>query len=275
MPASRAALRRVQCSAKSRRRGERCRRWCPPGSVVCASHGAKSPQAKRSAETRAIMAEVAAAGPRRTVAEIVADSLHLCDVVMRDAAAEAGEGPLSAETVDLLTVSAGRAASMAKLAHELGVQTGQVALDEQTGELIAEVLRVCATELVNAAGGHGQDQLAVREWILRAVPAALRGERVPVCPRPWRSTDLLPALESGEVFRQRESERVSAAVSVREASRVSGSTDGGNGAGGGVHQSLTGVFPGGLSPFGSRREPTRVAELAAMKRREGLGYGRS
>ena len=42
---------RIRCHAKNRR-GERCQRWAAPGQKVCASHGAKSPQAQHSARQR-------------------------------------------------------------------------------------------------------------------------------------------------------------------------------------------------------------------------------
>lgn len=41
-----------QCSAKSKRSGERCRKPATPGSPVCAIHGSKSPRAIVAAERR-------------------------------------------------------------------------------------------------------------------------------------------------------------------------------------------------------------------------------
>lgn len=57
-----------QCSAKSKRSGERCRKPATPGSPVCAMHGSKSPRAIVAAERR--LAEKLAAdlwGGRRDV----------------------------------------------------------------------------------------------------------------------------------------------------------------------------------------------------------------
>lgn len=42
-----------QCTATSKRSGERCRRWAVAGGKVCPNHGGKAPQVKRAAEQRA------------------------------------------------------------------------------------------------------------------------------------------------------------------------------------------------------------------------------
>jgi len=235
MPPARAALRRVQCRAVSKRSGQRCKRFCAPGHLTCKLHGGGSPQAQRSAQVRATVAEVMAANPRRSVREIVADSLHVADLVLGDEIAKLGEGmtPALAESV---MQAAGRASALARAAADMGidVDSGE-ALAEAQGTRIAEALQAVAAELVTAAGGTGVDHMAVREWIRRAVPAALRGEPVPECPRPWRMTHF-PALESGDRFRRREAAEVAAALSGSEPSgRRSGPTgrDGrGNGSAG-------------------------------------------
>jgi hypothetical protein len=43
---------RVQCTARSHRTGQRCRRWATNGATVCQVHGAGAPQVKRKAEER-------------------------------------------------------------------------------------------------------------------------------------------------------------------------------------------------------------------------------
>ncbi len=42
-----------RCTATSKRTGERCRRYCRPGSWVCAYHGARAPQVIAAADRRA------------------------------------------------------------------------------------------------------------------------------------------------------------------------------------------------------------------------------
>lgn len=212
MPQALATLRRLQCRALSKRSGQRCKRWCAPGHLTCKLHGGGSPQAARSAQVRATVAEVMAANPRRSVREIVADSLHIADLVMTDEIAKLGEG-MTPELAESVMQAAGRASALARAAADMGidVDSGE-ALAEQHGARIAEALRVVVAELVSAAGGTGTDHLAAREWVGRAVPAALRGQEVPGAPRPWRMTHLL-AIESGDRFRRREAEAVSAALS--------------------------------------------------------------
>src|SRR5690606_7360026 len=41
-----------QCTAKSKRSGERCRRWAVAAGTVCPNDGGKSPQAQRAAKQR-------------------------------------------------------------------------------------------------------------------------------------------------------------------------------------------------------------------------------
>lgn len=50
-----------RCKAKSRRSGERCRRWPMLGQEVCATHGGKAPRAKAAAERRLVEARAAKA----------------------------------------------------------------------------------------------------------------------------------------------------------------------------------------------------------------------
>lgn len=60
-----------QCSARSKRSGERCRRRTAPGATVCATHGGSAPQVKAKAEQRHALAvaaeEVALWGGRRDI----------------------------------------------------------------------------------------------------------------------------------------------------------------------------------------------------------------
>lgn len=41
-----------RCKAKSSRTGERCKRYATKGATVCATHGARAPQVRRSPEAR-------------------------------------------------------------------------------------------------------------------------------------------------------------------------------------------------------------------------------
>lgn len=46
-----------QCKASSKQSGKRCQKPASPGSMVCAAHGSKAPQARRAAQERVVEQE--------------------------------------------------------------------------------------------------------------------------------------------------------------------------------------------------------------------------
>ena len=74
----------AQCTARSKRSGEQCRRAATPGALVCASHGSSAPQVRAKAAERVL--QVKAAGEvRKRGWEPVTDPVGM----LQDAAGEA------------------------------------------------------------------------------------------------------------------------------------------------------------------------------------------
>lgn len=51
----------AQCTAQSKRSGERCRKYAIPGGRVCSIHGGKAPQVRQAAEVRTLLRQAYAA----------------------------------------------------------------------------------------------------------------------------------------------------------------------------------------------------------------------
>jgi len=234
MPSSQAQLRRVRCRAASKRSGERCRRFCAPGFVVCKWHGGGSPQAQRSAERRELVAELVSAGPgsvpagpRRTSAQIVADAVALADLQLQDAtAARTAE---QAETAIRLVHGAVR------LAHDLGVEVGPSAGEraaEEVGALVAGVVGKLGRAMLTSLRSPSSDYLELEAWLVSQVPALLRSpdaDPVP-CPTPWRLVNAsAPMLEAVATVRARWEAEAREAMrgAAGAASRPSGRSDAG------------------------------------------------
>jgi hypothetical protein len=247
--ASKAVYRRVQCRAVSRS-GERCKRWCSPGHLTCVIHGGGSPQARRSARVREALAEVLAADPRRPMREIMADAVHVADLVMRDKIAELRDAEsITPAAAAALTDAALRASALAKAAMDAGIDV-EAEAPAEVGELVVSALSRVGSALLAAWHGPASDYRALESWVLRAVPCALRGGELPEAPRPWvprRPVWPDRQIESPAVVRAAEAPLVSEALGGFEAARVPGA--------GGVA-----VVPGrrDAEPAGSVRERERA-----------------
>ena len=204
MPEPRAILRRTRCAARSKRSGERCRKWSAPGASVCHLHGARSPQAVAGAERREIIAELLAADPR-PLRIVLRDAVTVSDVIMQDVRAEIDRtGSASPETIDRLALAAGRAAQLARVALDVGLTDDEGEIVAQAhGESLARALRIVLAPLMPRVAAGPADARAISEWLRRAVPLALRQEPVPEPPTTWRMSHA-PELESGEMRRRRE-----------------------------------------------------------------------
>jgi hypothetical protein len=178
-------------------------------------HGGRSERVRRAADVAEVLAEIEAAWPSLPPKQIVATALRMSYVIFTDHVSQfPADRALTAEEREAAWLSTGRITAIAEQAARLGVSLDVDAreqVERERGGVIAEAVGAVATALVSAAGGRGADQLAAREWVQVAVAAALRGEPVPECPRPWRLLDL-PMLESGDRFRRREAAAVSAAL---------------------------------------------------------------
>jgi len=248
MAASKAVLRRVQCRATSKATGRRCRRWCSPGALTCRVHGAASPQAARSAERRELVAELVQAGPgsvpadgRRTIAAIVADAVHLGDLQLQDATA--------ARTAEQAEVAVKLVHATVRLASDLGVAIGPDVGEraaEETGARVAEALRTVGAAMLHSLRSPSSDYRELESWLLKAVPAAIRGQVLPACPKPWVMSSW-PALESASSVRARWEAEAAAAMrgAVGAPSGVSDTGEAGPGAPGHAGEAV-GATPGSV-----------------------------
>lgn len=126
-----------QCTATSSRSGEQCRRRASLGAAVCVMHGAGAPQVKAAAARRLALAEAMTEYERRSPLEILADTLHAADVLLRQAI-EAAEAGVTMTPEDLASVvkHLERAETFARATIGLGIAERQVALAERSGELL-------------------------------------------------------------------------------------------------------------------------------------------
>ena len=222
MPERRAVLRRTRCAARSKRSGERCRNYCPPGSAVCRMHGANTPQAVAGAERREIIAELLAADPR-PLRLVLRDAVTVSDAIMCDVRAEIDRtGTASPETIDRLALAAGRAAQLARVALDVGLtdDEGEI-VAQQHGEAVARALRVLIAPLLPRVAAGPADARALSGWLRAAVPLALRSQPVPEPPTMWRMSHA-PELESRAAMRRREAEAVDVFMVEAEAAVAEG-----------------------------------------------------
>jgi hypothetical protein len=159
------ALESQQCSARSSRTGERCRRRVI-GATVCIMHGGKSPQVARKRLERIALAEAAARTPRRHPGEVLLDALHWADTHARQLAESTDNSADSEKLLGELE----RAARLAETALRLDTEQRSQNVIEREGEHVYAVLdaifRGVLTDLVQALSVHHPGSLAVveREW---------------------------------------------------------------------------------------------------------------
>jgi hypothetical protein len=95
-------------------------------------HGGRAPQVQRAALRRRALADAVAAADPRSPGEILLDTLHVADVMLRQAIVGTGE----AMTPEQLSVVCGhleRAQSFARSVLQAGIQERQQQLAEQLG----------------------------------------------------------------------------------------------------------------------------------------------
>lgn len=151
-----------RCAGRSSRSGEQCRQWALVGATVCVAHGARAPQVRAAAERRVSLAEELVKAPRRSPQQILVDATHAADVLLGRAVAAAAE-PMSVDQLDQVVSSIGRAAQLAKVAMDAGLD--EAGLAAQTTDKIIFVLQV-------AGGAVGLDMSESK--VRAAVGAALR-----------------------------------------------------------------------------------------------------
>lgn len=168
-----------RCSARSSRRpGEQCRRYALVGSDVCHSHGGGAPQVVAKAAERVLLAEEISRSPRRSPREVLIAAAHTADVLLGRAIAAAGE-PLSPDQLDEVVSSVGRAAHLAKITLDAGLDEGT--LNQEEVDKIVFVLQVAAgavglvTAEADVATAVGQ---AMRQMIDLGLPGSDRPARL-------------------------------------------------------------------------------------------------
>jgi hypothetical protein len=142
------------CRATSKQSQQRCRRWAAQGQHVCASHGAKSPQAIEAAEKRLAVVKVREALVKMGVRveqhpiEVLLAQVYEANGNVEFLRAKVQELELPAKLttaavalLDLYNQERDRAAKMAKLALDAGVQERHVQIQAQQGEMLAELIR--------------------------------------------------------------------------------------------------------------------------------------
>lgn len=193
---------RERCRATSRRSGERCRRWPAPGQAVCASHGAKSPQARAKAAERLaveaaradaeqLLGHRATAGvddPLRVLAEVTAEAVALKDALaarvnalksMRYSAPGAGTEQIRAEML-LYERSLDRVAKLSDTLARHNWEGRRMQLAEDSGRLLAGVVRAILERLELDERQRSLVPLVVPEEMRRVAQleagATVRGE---------------------------------------------------------------------------------------------------
>ena len=141
-----------QCTATSKRTGQRCRRAPAPGATVCWWHGGAAGQTKRAAERRVAEAEWGRTfgdpPPDANPVEVMADEIRwaaghvawLRDrVAVLDPDQVAGDDKAGA-LIELYGVERDRLARMCALAIRAGLAERLVRLEEAKGEAIARLI---------------------------------------------------------------------------------------------------------------------------------------
>lgn len=191
-------MERERCRATNRR-GERCGRWPVPGATVCRAHGGASPQVKAAAARRRAEEEAARAVALFGAPKDVEPSQALLDLVhwtageveywreqVRALAAEDPEALTWGKTREktggqdvgdtyeakpniayvMLYAAQDRLAQYAAAALKAGVEERRVALAENQGALVADVIR----RILDALDLDERQ----RELVPQVVPAQLR-----------------------------------------------------------------------------------------------------
>ena len=154
----------VQCRATSKQTGERCRRNCGPGAVVCSWHGGRAPQVERVARERAVTARA-----RKVLADLGEDPaplgnplIALEDVARRMIALTEVTGNLVADlkSIRYSTPDGGGEQTRAELAAYMRVL-------KDTADVLEKINRL------DLDGQLNRIKAAQAAWVLEAVMGAL------------------------------------------------------------------------------------------------------
>lgn len=187
-----------RCSAKTTA-GDPCGHWRMVGSDVCQTHGGMAPQVRAAALRRVSLAEALARADRRPPAEILADTLHTADVMLRRAVEATGAG---LATVDELAGVVGhleRAEQFARSVIGLGIEERRTRVAEEQGQAMFDVF----SRVLGALGLSEEQRALVPELLRREIGALVAGERPAARPAlaaaPPPSTVELDVVDHGPV----------------------------------------------------------------------------
>lgn len=167
-----------QCTATSKRTGERCQ-LNVIGGGPCRWHGGNAPQVKAKREVRILTAEAALEAPK-TMAEasdVLLSAMNDSHALLQRLKQNIAAGTITAADMSALGDWVDRSARVSKLVIDTGIHERQVRLAEGQGALIAQVIQRLL------------DRLVLDERQRALVPI--------VVPELLRSVEGPPALESG------------------------------------------------------------------------------
>lgn len=152
----------VQCRATSKQTGERCRRNCGPGAVVCSWHGGRAPQVERVARERVVEQRA-----RKVLADLGQDPaplgnplIALEDIARRMIALTEVTGDLVADLKAIRYSTDGGEQTRAELAVYVKVL-------KDTADVLEKINRL------DLDGQLNRIKAAQAAWVLEAVMGAL------------------------------------------------------------------------------------------------------
>ena len=145
----------AKCTATAKSTGKRCGAWAIRGASVCRVHGGMARQVQRRAAERLALAEAMASEPHRHPAEVLMDTLHAADLLMRERI-QAGT-PVDARGLEVLLGAVERAQKFARTVLELDIADRQQRMHERHAAVFVDMFErvLAAAEL-----SPGQDARA-------------------------------------------------------------------------------------------------------------------
>lgn len=164
----------VRCTARSKRTQLQCRRFCAPGARVCYFHGGAIPKVKARAAERVLIADALRTGEVRSPHEVLASALVHMDRIKEALVEQVSFGdPSQPVDFERLVDAIDRAAKLAKVAIDVGIEERQVRVSEAMALQLAGVMRSVLGDL----GLSPAQQELVGPSVAKHI-AALTGRRV-------------------------------------------------------------------------------------------------
>ena len=164
-----------QCTATSKRSGDRCKRLVVGGGV-CVMHGGNAPQVRVRREARILAAEAAQEAPvtAADAADVMLAAMNDSHGLLQRLKANIASGQVQVSDLSALGDWIDRAARISKMVADAGIEERRMKLTEGQGQLIALAIR----QILDALGlSPDQQQLVpvVVPRILRSIGEAEAG----------------------------------------------------------------------------------------------------